>query len=183
MIDIENLKQHQIERPDHRTSFGDAKDFNRLPTTHQDQITFLNKNATEFLYDYLKVTKLIASNDNPFSRNNFKTVEQYTEMTNEEGLKKWLYNRAIPFKKEVFLLGDDDSVLTTWKIIVKYAPDLFFGKDMVVFDKTLNWCLFYFHQDHLFFGKDNIYDSSNDAIKMDEMNRLKKMYPNMNFPY
>ncbi|MES2062162.1 MAG: hypothetical protein V4456_09600 [Bacteroidota bacterium] len=182
MIDIENLKQHQIKRPDHWTSFGDAKDFDRLPMTHKDQIIFLDKTATKFLYDYLALTKFIASNDNPFSKGNFKTVDQYTEMTNESGLKKWLYNRFIPFKGEVFLLGDD-CILTTWKIIVKYAPDLFFSNDMIVFDRTLNWCLFYFHHDHLFFGKDNIYDTTNDQIKMEEINKLKKLYPNMSFPY
>ncbi len=180
MIDIENIRQYQIERPGRLSLF--AEDFDRLPTEHKDQITFLDKTATEFLYDFLKVAKLIASNDDPFSKNNFKSVEHYTNMADDGGLKKWLYNREIPFKSEVFLL-EDDGILTTWKMIVKYAPDLFFGNDVVVFDKTLNWCLFYFHQDHLFFGRDNVYNSANDYAKMDEINRLKKKYPNMKFPY
>ncbi|SDE70551.1 hypothetical protein SAMN05216464_108281 [Mucilaginibacter pineti] len=182
MIDVENLKQYQIKRPDRWSLFGDAEDFDNLPVSHKDQIFFLDKTATDFLYEFLKVAKLIATNDNPFSKNNFKTVEHYTQMDNENGLKKWLYNRAIPFKEEVFLLGDD-CILTTWKIVVKYAPDLFFSNDTVVFNSTLNWCLFYFHHDHLFFGRDNIYDTSNDQIKMDEINRLKGIYPNMKFPY
>jgi len=180
MIDIENIRRYQIERPGHWSLF--AEDLDRLQPEHKDQITFLDNTATEFLYDLLKAAKLIASNDNPFSKNNFKSVEQYSNMVEEAGLKKWLYNRGIPFKSEVFLLGDD-GILTTWKMIVKYAPDLFFGNDVVVFDKTLNWCLFYFHHDHLFFGRDNVYDSTNDNIKMDEINRLKKKYPKMNFPY
>jgi hypothetical protein len=182
MVDIENIKQHQIERPNSCSLFGVAEDFERMPATHKDQIAFLDKTPAGFLYDFLTAAKLIANNDDPFSKNNFKTVEHYTNMADEDGLKKWLYNRQIPFKGEVFLLGDD-CILTTWKMIVKYAPDLFFGSDVAVFDKTLNWCLFYFHHVHLFFGRDNVYDSTNDNIKMDEINRLKKKYPNMNFPY
>ena len=182
MIDIENIKQYQIEKPNSWGLFNDEEDINNLPTEHKDQMIFLDKTATEFLYNILKVAKLLAANDDPFSKNNFKTVEHYTKMDNQSGLKKWLYNRNIPFKKEVFLLGDD-CILTTWKMIVKYSPDLFFGNDVVVFDKTLNWCLFYFHHDHLFFAKDNIYDSTNDYVKMDEINKLKEKYPNMKFPY
>jgi hypothetical protein len=182
MIDITNIKQYQIERPDTWSLFGDTADFDKIPTAHKDQIAFLDKTAAKFLYDFLNVAKLVATNDDPFNKNNFKTVEHYTNMTDEAGLKKWLYNRKIPFKGEVFVLGND-CILTTWKIVVKYAPDLFFSNDIVVFDKTLNWCLFYFHHDHLFFGKDNIYDSTNDYIKMDEISRLKKEYPNMKFPY
>jgi len=179
MIDIENLKQFQAEGPGRWTAFDE---FDKLPATYKDQITFLDKQATEFLYDYVKAAKLIASNDDPFSKGNFKIVEKYTAMADESGLKKWLYNRGIPFKDEVFLYGRD-CIVTTWKIVVKYAPSLFFSEDTVVFDKTLNWCLFYFHHDHLFFGKDNIYDPSNDLIKMEEINRLKKLYPTMKFPY
>jgi len=182
MIDIENLKQYEVERPNNMGLFGGVKDFDKLPQSHKDQITFLDKAASQFLYDFLTAAKLIANNDDPFGKKNFKSVEHYTNMVDEDGLKKWLYNRAIPFKNEVFLLIDD-GILTTWKMIVKYAPSLFFGNDAVVFDKTLNWCLFYFHHDHLFFGKDNIYNPTNDYIKMDEINRLKKLYPNMKFPY
>lgn len=134
MIDIENLKQFQIKRPDHWTPFGDGEDFDQLPETHKDQLVFLDKNATKFLYSYLHAAKLIASNDNPFSRNNFRIIEHYTDMTNEDGLKKWLFNREMPFKNEVFLLGDE-CIFTTWKMIVKYAPDIFFMNDTVVFDK------------------------------------------------
>jgi len=102
MIDIENLKQYQIKRPDKLSLFGAAEDFDTLPASHKDQIFFLDKTATDFLYKLLRAAKLIANNDDPFSKNNFKTVEHYTQMNENEGLKKWLYNRAIPFKDEVF---------------------------------------------------------------------------------
>jgi hypothetical protein len=102
VIDIGNIKQYQIERPDRWSLFGDTGDFDRLPPAHKDQIAFLDKTATGFLHDFLTVAKLVANNDDPFSKNNFKTVEHYTKMADEAGLKKWLYNRGIPFKEEVF---------------------------------------------------------------------------------
>ena len=78
---------------------------------------------------------------------------------------------------------EDSFIYTTWKMVVKYSPDIFFGNDVIVFDKTLNWCLFYFHHDHLFFGRDNVYDSSEDDERMAGLNEMKKMYPHFKFPY
>jgi hypothetical protein len=103
MIDVENLKQYQIERPDRWSLFGDAEDFDNLPVLHKDQIFFLDKTATDFLYQFLKVAKLIANNDNPFSKNNFKTVEHYTQMDNENGLKIGYTIEQYHLKKKFFI--------------------------------------------------------------------------------
>ena len=100
-------------------------------------------------------------------------------------LKKWLYKRGISFGTWVFVLenSNDQAILTTWKMVVKYSSELFIMPDMMVFDRTLNWCLFYFHEGKLFFGKDNIYDATDDYKTMEEHNERKKNFPQFKHPY
>jgi hypothetical protein len=183
MFDLDDIKKYAVERPDRWTMFGYPDDYDKLPQTHRDQIIFLNKEANTYLYGFLNGAKLYDTNDNPFRKNNFKHISEYTiKQDGEKELKKWLYNREIPFKTPVFL-HEDSFIYITWKMVVKYSPDIFHGDDVIVFDKTLNWCLFYFHHDHLFFGKDNIYDPKEDEEHMAVISELKKQYPHFKFPY
>lgn len=182
MIDIENIKQYEIERPNTWTIFGDPEDFDKMPIEHKDQIIFLGKEADKYLDKFMNAAKLVDVNDDPFRKNNFKNVSKYYITEDEQALKKWLYNLEIPFKTNVFLC-EDSFIYTTWKMVVKYSPNIFFRNDVIVFDKTLNWCLFYFHHDVLFFGRGNIYDSKQDESHMEMINKLKQQYPQFNFPY
>lgn len=59
MIDIENLKQYQTNRPARWSLFGDAEDFDKLPASHKEQIFFLDKTATDFLFKFLKQQSLL----------------------------------------------------------------------------------------------------------------------------
>lgn len=182
MIDMENIGKFSVERPESWTLFGDPDDFDKMPQEHKDQIIFLNTEANKYLHQFMKFAKLVHNNDNPFGKNNFKYVSNFAVTDDEKSLKKWLYNREIPFHTKVFLC-EHTFVYTTWKIVVKYSSDIFHGHDVIVFDKTLNWCLFYFHHDHIFFGKDNIYDWKEDEEQIAVINKLKKQYPHFKFPY
>jgi len=71
----------------------------------------------------------------------------------------------------------------TWKMLIKYSDCLFIMDDVMVFDNTLNWCLFFFHEDKMFFGKDNIYDPTEDLKRMEELNERKRKYPDFKHPY
>jgi hypothetical protein len=192
---LDELKSHRIDPPQVWTVFGAPEDFNTMPKVHRDQVIFLDKEAGDFLANYLKASRMYypphsppnepseESSHWPFRFNYFKTIEKlmYPEA---DKLKKWLFNRGIPFRAEVFVLADDGpEIITTWKMIVKYAPVLFWRGDVEVFDKTLNWGLYFFHEDAIFFGKDNINSGEIDQKSMAEINEAKRLFPDASFPY
>jgi hypothetical protein len=188
MIDFSNLKNHTVPRPDLPTVFGTAADFDALPETHKAQIFFLNREAEKFLLAFVDNAQLISDGGwAPFSRGIFKQVEQYEHVVdvqeNTPLLKKWLYQRGIPFSQEVFVLGDCEPLLMTWKMLINYAFDLFLTGDTMVFDPSCNWCVFNYHEGQLFFAKDNIYDPSGMEQYLQELNERKKKYPQFKHPY
>lgn len=191
MIDLDTIKQFTVPRPETWSLFGTAKEFDALPGTHKEQILFLDPAASNYLYSFSGPAANLMTGDlwDPFAKGNFQIREEFTDFRrNEESsqhLKKWLYQRGIPFATWVFVLpnGSNEPVLTTWKIVVKYAPDLFLADDVMVFDRTLNWCLFFFHEDKLFFGKDNCYDPAEEEQRMKALNERKQKYPQFPHPY
>lgn len=190
MVNINNIQNFTEDRPVTGSVFGTATTFDELPETHKAQILFLNKEASDFLYSYSSSAHIITGGIwNPFEKRNFKDVDTFDDFTgserNEHALKKWMYKRAIPFSSWVFLLedGNNQALLLTWKMVVKYAPQLFVMSDMIVFDATVNWCLVYFHEGKLFFGKHNVYNTDEDDKKMEALNEQKKKYPQFRHPY
>jgi len=194
MTDLNHIKQNTIDKPTSLTGFDFLDNYEKLPQEHKDQIFILDKEASKFIYDFLDNSKMTdkvnpqnydGKNWRPFPANYFKTIEEFTDFRDFSLVKKWLYKRGIPFKTNVFLLPNYGSqpVLTTWKIVLKYSEDIFFNDDIIIFDQTINWCLYFFHHDHLYFGKDNIFDSELEYSKMKEWNLLKAKYPNLRFPF
>jgi hypothetical protein len=190
MIDLNNLNSHTVPRPEVPTIIGTAKEFDTLPETHQAQLLFLNEAASKFLYKFLSDAHLITSGFwAPFEKGNFKTVEEFSQLNrtdeSKQLVKKWLYQRGIAFGNWVYVLqnGPEPAMLMTWKMVIKYSADLFIHHDVVIFDQTTNWCLVFFHEDKLFFGKDNIYDTTEDDKRMEELNERKKKFPDFKHPY
>lgn len=190
LIDIANIHEYTTDRPRTWTIFGSPEEFDKLPKIHQEQIHFLDKKASTFLYDFLENAKLISGKLwDPFSKGNFNSIEKFINFSNSDKskseLKKWLYKKPIPFRNSVFILPNYDNfpILTTWKIVIKYGHDIFHVDDIIIFDKSLNWCLFYYHENELFFGKDNVYDSNDEDKKIELLNEKKKKYPHFKHPY
>lgn len=190
MVDLTNIKKFVVARPEGWTLFGNGAAFDQLPETHQAQILFLDNTASKYIWDFSSNAHLLTGGGwAPFEKGNFKTVEEFTDFrrTDESKrlLKKWLYNRGIAFDTWVFLLedGNDQAILTTWKMVIKYSADLFIMSDMMIFDNTLNWCLYFFHEDKLFFGKDNVYDITEDHQRMEALNERKKNFPQFKHPF
>ncbi len=190
MIDLENIRQHTIPCPQSFSLFGSAKEFSELPPTHQEQILFLDENADRYITDFSQHVNLYTGMAwNPFEKGNFKQVDYFNDFIHiplvNPGLKKWLYRRGVPFKTWVFVIpnGIGPVVYTTWKMVVHYAAELFCMTDVMVFDKTLNWCLFFFHEDEMWFGRDNVYDPAPAEKMMDELNERKRKFPLFRHPY
>lgn len=190
MIDFSNIKNFTTTRPVGGSIFGSEADFDALPDTHKAQILFLDKTAEKYLLEFVDNAQLISDGGwAPFSRGIFKTVELYEYAVdlpeNIPLLKKWLYEKGIPFRNEVFVLCDSNpqALLMTWKMLIKYAFDIFLIGDTMVFDQSRNWCVFNYHEGQLFFAKDNIYDPSGMEQYVQELNERKKKYPNFKHPY
>ena len=190
MIDLNNIKNFTTIRPVGGSIFGSEADFDALPETHKAQILFLDKTAEKYLYEFVENARLLSNGGwAPFDKGIFKTVEQYSHVVdlhdNIPLLKKWLYNRGIPFRNWVFVLCDSNPqpLLMTWKMFIKYAFDIFLVGDTMVFDQTINWCLFNYHEGQLFYAKDNIYDPSANELYMEYLNEKKKNYPQFKHPF
>ena len=190
MVDLNNIKSFTVPRPEGWSLFGSAQEFDNLPETHREQILFLDKAASKYIYEFSSDAHLMTGGLwDPFAKGNFKQVEEFSNFSrtpeSNERLKKWLFNRGIPFPTWVFVLlnGNEGPLLMTWKMLIKYSDCLFIMDDVMVFDNTLNWCLFFFHEDKMFFGKDNIYDATEDLKRMEELNERKRKYPDFKHPY
>ena len=158
MIDINNIKEYAIERPEGLTCLGTAEDFDNISDEFKDQIIFINEAAADYLYGDLKSANFITGSLwEPFKESNFKSVEKLMEVDDEKKLKKWLYERGIPFSKWVFLLPNygHGPMTLTWKMVVKNARSIFWSDDIILFDETNQWCLCYWHEEEMFYGSMN----------------------------
>jgi hypothetical protein len=186
MISFDNIKEYVLSKPSGRSVFGSIDDFAQMPTQHQEQTHFLNREANTYLYQYISDNNLITGPIwNPFSKGNFRKVEEFTNLDDEQELKKWLYRRSVPFKNWVFLLPSfsEDPIYLTWKMVIKYSYEIFWGiEDIVIFDQTQNWCLFYFHEEHLFFGRENTFDPEIGYQAMQSLYEKKEKFPGFKHP-
>ena len=117
--------------------------------------------------------------DKVFNEKYFKTIKEFEITKNcEKEIKKWLYNLPIPFDKFVYIDSErsGEAVMLTWKMVIKYWEGIFFADDLIIFDKTLNWGLFYFHEDYLYYGTDKIYDKDFEYEKTKELIELKQKF-------
>jgi hypothetical protein len=149
------------EAPANRwTLFGSLVVFARMPLVHRDQILFLDAPSTQAVYDAAHRRNLLCGDDgwgnSPFTGGCFQNVEQHC-VQQEADLKKWLFQRGIRFATAALLLPlfaaqDEPAILTTWKIVVKYARQLFGGDNVVVVGEKADWCLHYHHDGMLTFA-------------------------------
>jgi hypothetical protein len=195
MIDFSNLKEYATDFPTRWSFLGSPEDAAAIPPAHKDQIHFLSEEASRCVGRFLYASRMLDGLNPygydgctwiPFRKNYFRQVDDcMITLNGDQKIKKWLYNRGIPFGKEVILDADISgrAVVLTWKMVIKYWEGLFFADDLVIFDETLNWGLFYFHESHLYFGKNRIFNMEEEYVKMAELNELRKQYPFLKFPY
>ncbi len=176
MISFENIKDYSSDFPKTWSFLWSPEEASRIPEEHKDQIFFLNKEAKQFLNNYIQSSKMVTGAVcDPFNKRYFKKVDEFHIVENcSNEIKKWLYNKSIPFDKFVFIDSErsGQAVALTWKMVIKYWDGLFFSDDLLIFDETLNWGLFYFHEDFLYFGSEKNYDKEYEVEKTRELNAL-----------
>ena len=160
-IGFDNIYDHVISIDKFRLKwrFTDLK-YDLLPDIHLNQLKPLDIKAANFLWDYISVSNL--HNDTPFTKGFFRTIDK-ARITddNKQEIKKWLYQRAIPFDKDVFLSYEpDDAIIVPWKIFIKYFDSFHYSDDLTIIDESLTWALLFYHEGEIYFGTNKDYKPS-----------------------
>ncbi|MEL7118310.1 MAG: hypothetical protein AAFO07_02685 [Bacteroidota bacterium] len=138
----------------------------------EDQIIPLNEEGTHFLWKFFNSQKIFRDK---FIKPEYftKREEYFSGDKSEEEVKKWLYNRGIPFDNKVFWVPQPKwGFVLTWKMVIKFSHELFFGTNELIWDRTLNWVLTYDHNEAFYFAKDRIF---NTEIEQQEKETIKRI--------
>ena len=79
----------------------------------------------------------------------------WDEASRRDEVRRWLFERGIPFHRVVYLLYESERVVqATWKMVVRYwdAFSWSVGYAMVAVDHTLQWACCFHHEDVILFG-------------------------------
>ena len=170
---LEDLASHTVPLIGYPMAHVFLAEDGQLPSPeHLDQIRPLDRQAAKFLCDFedqVKLTKFA-----PDSGKYFRKWESTDRplFDAEASTKKWLYQRGIPFSTTCLIsFGSDCAFMLTWKMVVHYCNGLFFDSDVVVWNPTLNWALYYDHHVGLFFATDRIYDGEAEQLRVTEILR------------
>jgi hypothetical protein len=129
--------------------------YRALPPVHLEQLKPLSSESSRRLWDL----RLPLHEELPFTAGFFRVVESIpldkADLTAIRGVRKWLFNRGVPFKSPVFLSYRPEwAIATTWKMVVKYWDDFWYpgSDDLTVIDESLAWALLLWHEEEAFFG-------------------------------
>jgi hypothetical protein len=138
--------------------FADPR-YDVLPPRHLAEIKPLASADAKRLWDLIRQASL--HREVPFPDGYFRSVagtrigDSHGDELEGRRVRKWLYQRGIPFRQRVWLSYQPDWALeTTWKMLVKYWSAFYYpiSDDLTVIDGSFNWALFFFHEHEVFFG-------------------------------
>lgn len=157
MITLHNLQEHSVPL---NKDWLFTEENSSLSTEHEDQILQLSDDAAKFLWDFELLSNIDSTNKY------FKTVEVYNSTKDDtKTIKKFLYNLGIPFDQKVYMpIQPTLGFILTWKMVIKYAHNIFFGHDIVLRDNSFNWMLKFHHDEIFTFCKDFIYDAEKEIL-------------------
>ena len=130
-----------------------------LPAIHLAQVLPLAEADARRLWDLILQVNLHRAV--PFTEGFFRTVVStstdgaHHDETNARQIRKWLFQRGIPFRQRVWLSYQPEwAIETTWKILVKYWTEFFYSgsDDLTVIDGSFTWAVLFHHEEEVFFG-------------------------------
>jgi hypothetical protein len=169
-IDFTNIDKHIIPVSEFRLKWRFTEEqYDVLPNIHLDQLKPLDNQAALFLSTYILKVDLHA--EVPFKKNFFRTVDNINlDECNNAEVKKWLYQRGLPFEKKVYLSWDNENaMIVPWKLLIKYFESFYYSgsDDLTVLDESLQWSLVFFHADTIYFG------TNKDFVPSDSFENLE----------
>lgn len=140
--------------------FTDPK-YDVLLPIHLEQIQPLDAPSSELIWNFILDSNFLVlkiSTDDLFKPGFFRHYETTLIPGNpdeDSRIRKWLYRCALPFDQEIFLSWEPKcAIKTTWKMLVKHWSSFYYpgSDDLVVIDRSLDWCVLFFHELELHFG-------------------------------
>lgn len=169
MIDLDQLESEVVPMDgfELKWRFTDPN-YDELPDAHLKRLKPLSVKAAKELLEFIHTTGL--HGDFPFKKDFFRSIDKaLINENNEKEIKKWLYERGLPFDKNVILSWDaNNAMVVPWKLLIKYFNIFYYGvsDDLTVFDPSLSWALLFFHEDEIYFGtnKDFVQSETFDDV-------------------
>lgn len=161
-VSLDNIEAFKIPLDDYISKWLFTDENDQLASKeHQDQIFPLTEEAANFLWEYEGRIRVFSS------EKYFKHISTFdSSASTQQEIKKYLYNLGIPFSQKVFISQQPNAgFVLTWKMVIKYAHNLFWANDQTVWDRTWNWKLEFHHDGVFTFGKDLIYDGQLETLK------------------
>jgi hypothetical protein len=132
-LTLENIEHFTIPLEEHPMQwiFLDKEQNNYLSDEYKAQIFPLNEDASLYLWNAQAQFKIF--NKEFFNEEYFQDNECFfIGDKSVKEIKKWLYQRRIPFSQRVFMAFQPQTGLVlTWKMVIKFWDDLFFSDQMV----------------------------------------------------
>ena len=151
MLDVTPIPMEQFAL---KWRFTDPR-YRVLPPVHLEQVKPLSSESSRRLWDLT----LLLHKDLPFTVGFFSDVESIplnnTDPLAIRAVRKWLFNRGVPFKSPVYLsYQQDEAIATTWKMVIKYWDEFWYpgSDDLTVVDDSFAWTLLFWHEGEAFFG-------------------------------
>ncbi|MDO1451297.1 hypothetical protein Q0590_33795 [Rhodocytophaga aerolata] len=178
-ISLENIERFTIPLEEHplKWMFLDEEQNNHLREEYKAQIFPLDEEASVYLWNAQVQFKIFS--EEFFTQQFFQHNESFYigDKTDKE-IKKWLYQRGIPFSQKVFIAFQPSTgFVLTWKMVIKFWDGLFFS-DQAVWDRTLNWGFVADHNDVFLFGRNRVYNSDMEAEKIYEQQQFRQEIEN-----
>jgi hypothetical protein len=159
-VGFDNILEHVIPMNEFsmKWRFTDEQ-YDKLPQLHLDQLKPLDRDASQFLWDFISNNRL--HSDVPFKNDFFKVIDKARMFEgNDNEIKKWLYKRGLLFEKEVYLSWQPGTaMIVPWKLLIKYFNAFYYADDLTIIDQSLNWALLFFHEDVIYFGTNTKYEA------------------------
>jgi len=162
-IDFTNLGDHitSLERFQAKWRMIDDL-YGAIPDEYKKLLKPMDVDASRFLWNYLDIKNL--HYDIPFKKDFFSTIDKTKVMQDDQHeIKEWLYQRGLPFEKEVFLCWQPtEAMIVPWKLLLKYF-DHFGAGDLTIFEPNLQWAILYYQEEEIYFGSKKDFKPSNDS--------------------
>lgn len=173
-INLENLADHQLPLREHPRKWLFEDEKGQISPEYEDQIIVLDKAASVVVSQFYRSQRQLGDYVEMDKYYSF-TSRHYIETLSKQEVKKLLYSFGIPFKRFVIWYDQPgESFLLTWKMLIHFSEDIFFGDDILLWDHTLNWHLIYEHNGTLFFGKNRIENANRRSDEIMELEAQMK---------
>lgn len=173
MIALDEINHHLIPIDNHIMKWMFENEDGSISEESKDQIWGISPEMSKTLWDY--ETQVRIFNDYPKLNKFFKTVETFdASIKTDKEIKKWLHNREIKYSTKVFdIYQPNTGFLLTWKMVIKHYKVLY-SSDATFWDSTLNWGLMCHHDGLFTFGKNRIYDNTEEQQLLSKLeNKFK----------